>query len=153
MCVCVCVCVCACVCLCIFILCALLFPSRGGTTWASNSTFKTDWADLTDWMPLPTSNLIEKVSPNTEALSARSQSLKMSLCEYILIINEHSQKLISILENQRGFLKYWYFGFHFPEPIYKVNFYSTYWYLLGLSNIKPKGNVKVLLSERNGKSL
>ena len=52
--------------------------------------------------------------------------LTISLREYRLITNKHNQKLITILENQKiflkepkeVFLKYWYFGFHFLEPIF-----------------------------------
>ena len=51
-------------------------------------------------------------------------------CWNAIIIHKHNQKLINILEKKRSmevFLKYWYFGFHFPEPIYKLKlFYSLY---------------------------
>ena len=35
--------------------------------WALNSACKTDQSDFTEWMSFPPSNLMEKISANTEA--------------------------------------------------------------------------------------
>ena len=57
---------------CVFVLNPLIFPYRGNRTWALSSACKTDQGDFTDWMPFLPSNLMKKVSSNTEALSANN---------------------------------------------------------------------------------
>ena len=65
------VCVCVCVCVCdVLVLRPLLIPYKGGRTQALSSEWKTDHADFTDCISFIRSNLMKKISPNTEALIA-----------------------------------------------------------------------------------
>ena len=59
-----------CMCLCMFS--RLLFPYRGGMARVLSSACKDDRADFTDWMSFLQSNVINEISPNTEALSANT---------------------------------------------------------------------------------
>ena len=63
---------CVCVCVCVFVLCPLLFPYRGGRTQAFSSAPLTDKADFK--MCFLPSNLMEEISPNTEALNTNTKS-------------------------------------------------------------------------------
>ena len=57
--------------LCAFVICPLLFPSRGGWDMDfKSSKCKIDQVDITDWMSFLQSNLMKGISPNPEALSA-----------------------------------------------------------------------------------
>ena len=58
-----------CVCVCVFVLHTSLFPSRGGRMRALNSECKINQADFTDNMSFPSSNLMEEISPDPEALN------------------------------------------------------------------------------------
>ena len=61
-----------CMCVCVFVLCPLLFPYRGGRTQAFSSASLTDKADFK--MCFLPSNLMEEISPNTEALNTNTKS-------------------------------------------------------------------------------
>ena len=49
-----------------FVLRLLLLPYREGNMRTLNSGFKTDQADLKDWMSFLPSALMEEIKPNTE---------------------------------------------------------------------------------------
>ena len=56
--------------MCVFLR-PLLFPHRVGRAWALISKYKTDQADFTDWMFLP-SDLREEISHYKETFSAKT---------------------------------------------------------------------------------
>ena len=58
---------------CVFVLHPLVWPYRRSETRVLSSVSKTDQANFTDWMSW--SNLMEKISTNTDALSANTQRL------------------------------------------------------------------------------
>ena len=58
--------------MCVRFLRPLLFPYGEVRTLALSSACKTDQADFADLMSFLPSNLLEKISPNTEALSANT---------------------------------------------------------------------------------
>lgn len=52
----------------------LLFLSRGIGTWALSYECETEQADFTDWMCFLSSNLVEEIISNPEALSANTKA-------------------------------------------------------------------------------
>ena len=62
-------------CVCALVLHSLLLPSREGRAQAISSECKINQSDCTDWISFLSSNLMEEISPNSEALSANTQSL------------------------------------------------------------------------------
>ena len=49
----------------------ILFPFREDRTWALSSKFKINQANFKNWISFLQSNLMEEISPNPEALSAK----------------------------------------------------------------------------------
>ena len=66
----------------------ILFPFREDRTWALSSKFKINQANFKNWISFLQSNLMEEISPNPEALSAKYlKTLKWSGIYKSLVFN------------------------------------------------------------------